>query len=503
MGDDVLTLRGVSKQFGTTRALHDVSLSVRAGQIHALLGENGAGKSTLIKIVTGLLAPDSGEVEALGTPVRFGRPDRVIASGLSTVFQDLSLIPGLTAAANLALGTRGVGRIVARSRRSARATLAAFGVTDIDPDDLVSDLSFGQRQRLEIVRALARRPRILLLDEPTSALGQPEVEWLFGLLANERARGTAIVLISHRMGEIREVCDRVSILRNGEHVGTRDAESVSDAEIVQLMLGRSLAAAFPDRTAVPRPAAPDVALDVADLAVPPLLREATFAVHAGEVLAIAGLDGQGQRQVLRALGGLEPGGSGIVSRRGHRVSVRSSRAAISAGIALVPADRAREGLLLPISVASNMSLPIVQRFARRILIDEDAERDAVAAMASSLDLAADRLPLPVSALSGGNQQKVLLGKWLLTQAEVILLDDPTQGVDVGTKYEIGAQVLRLASEGKGVILYSTDLDELVHLADRVLIFYAGRIVAELSQPGLDAEAILGPMTGHSTVGSVS
>jgi ribose transport system ATP-binding protein len=297
------------------------------------------------------------------------------------------------------------------------------------------------------------------------------------------------------MGEIREICDRVTILRNGQNVGTVVAAEVTDTAIVQLMLGRSLAAAFPDRDELARPAREPV-LEVRDLTVPRLLREVSFTLSSGEVLGLAGLDGQGQRQILRALGGLMPTTGGAISRRGRAVRITSPGASIKAGIALIPADRAREGLLLPVTVGWNMSLPVVSRFTRAFLIDEGAERAAVLTMARSLDLAEDRVSLPVGALSGGNQQKVLLGKWLMTDAEVILLDDPTQGVDVGTKYEIGAQIIRLASAGKGVILYSTDLDELVHLADRVLVLYQGRVVAELLRPDLDAEAILAPMTGH-------
>jgi ribose transport system ATP-binding protein len=297
------------------------------------------------------------------------------------------------------------------------------------------------------------------------------------------------------MGEIRQICDRVTILRNGQNVGTLEAAAVSDAQIVQLMLGRSLAAAFPDRSAHARPAAEPV-LEVRRLSVPPLLRDGTFTLSSGEVLGLAGLDGQGQRQILRALGGAVSIASGSILRRGRSVKITSPGSSIESGIALIPADRAREGLLLPMTVAVNMSLPVVGRFTKAGLIDERAERKAVVAMASSLDIAREQVGVPVGALSGGNQQKVLLGKWLMTDAEVILLDDPTQGVDVGTKYEIGAEIIRLAGSGKGVILYSTDLDELVHLADRVLVFYQGRVVAELHQPDLGAEAILAPMTGH-------
>ncbi len=496
MDDQVLSLTDVSKSYGITRALQEVTFAARAGEIHALLGENGAGKSTLIKIVTAVLRPDSGAAVVLGQPVPFGQPHEVIARGLSTVYQDLSLVPTLSVAANLAFGSPNGHKTGAW----ASAVLAQYGLNDIAATDLVEELSFGQRQRLEIVRALSRGPRVLLLDEPTSALSQPEVEWLFELLRDHRSRGVAIVLISHRMGEIRDICDRVTILRNGRNVGTYDAASISDAEIVQLMLGRSLAAAFPERPSSRPPGGP--VLQVRGMVVPPVLRDVSFELGTGEVLGLAGLDGQGQRHALRALGGLVHAHHGQVLLDGHQVHLRSPRHAIRHRIALIPSDRAREGLLLPLSVTHNISLPVVGTFARRGLIDEPAERRAVQEMASSLDIAADKAVEPVGALSGGNQQKVLIGKWLMTDARVVMLDDPTQGVDVGTKYEIASHILRLAAQGRGMIVYSSDLDELVHLADRVLVFYQGRVVAELRQPEISAETILAAMTGHAVVGSM-
>jgi ribose transport system ATP-binding protein len=456
----------------------------------------------LIKIVTGVLKPDEGTARVLGVPVPFGHPERAIAGGLSTVYQDLSLVPALTVASNLCLGERGVPFQTSRTKeRRARRVIDEYGLSDIGPRDLVEDLSFGQRQRLEIVRALQRKPRLLLLDEPTSALSQPEVEWLFDMLRRQRELGVATVFISHRMSEIRGICDRVTVLRNGQNVGTQEAASVSDAEIVQMMLGRSLAAAFPAR---PEQAATQNSvpvLEVRDLSVESLLRGVSFSLASGEVLGIAGLDGQGQRLLLGALAGTRRSQNGEILRRGKSVRIGSPTASIAKGIAFIPADRAREGLLMPLSVGQNMSLPVIGRFTRLGLIREAAEKAAVVEMASRLDIGSDRVQTAVGNLSGGNQQKVLLGKWLMTGAEVILLDDPTQGVDVGTKYEIGVQILRLAAEGRGVVLYSTDLGELAHLADRVLVFYQGRIAAELRRPLMTEEAILTAMTGHGLLAS--
>jgi ribose transport system ATP-binding protein len=397
-------------------------------------------------------------------------------------------------AANFDLGTPGLVKNPARSERAVDAVLHAYGIDDVRASDLVRDLSLSQRQRVEIVRALHREPRVLLLDEPTSALSEPEVQWLFGHLREQRQAGVAMVLISHRMSEIRDVCDRVTILRNGQDVGTYVASEITDAEIVKLMLGRSLDAALPRRAPSTEPRRP--LLELRGLAVPPQLMDGTLTLMEGEVLGLAGLDGQGQQQVLRALGGASSTTSGEIIKGGQPVSVTTPGHAIEAGIAFVPGDRAREGLLLPMTVARNMSLPVVGRFTKRGLIDEREERRAVVEMASRMELDPTRADTPVGALSGGNQQKVLLGKWLLTDADVVLLDDPTQGVDVGTKHEIGVQIHRIADEGKGVLLYSTDVDELVYLADRVLVFYGGRVAAEFRQPDLDATSILAAVTGH-------
>jgi ribose transport system ATP-binding protein len=335
-----------------------------------------------------------------------------------------------------------------------------------------------------------------MLDEPTSALSRPEVEWLFALLRQCRDDGIALVLISHRMSEIRDLCDRVTILRNGQQVGTFAAGEISDAEIVQRMIGRSMAAAFPERTPAPPTSADPPLLEVRHLGVPPSLLDASIAVRAGEVVGIAGLEGQGQRQLFHALAGIEPASSGEIIKGGHPIRLRSPIAAIRHGIALVPGDRAREGLLLPLSVTHNMSLPTLPRVSHLGLIDEAAERSRVAKTAAQVGLAAERIESPVDALSGGNQQKVLLGKWVLTDADVLAFEDPTQGVDVGTKYEISSLVLALAASGKGVLYYSTDLDELTHLAHRVVVFYRGRVQAELSGQDVDPTQILTVMTGH-------
>jgi ribose transport system ATP-binding protein len=497
MTSPLAALRSVSKHYGTTQALQDVSFEAREGEVHALLGENGAGKSTLIKVMTGVVRPDAGSVEILGEPIPPGRPGLVIERGLSTVYQDLSLPGDLTVAASLFLTERRRARLESVRRREYEATdvLRAYGVSDIHGSDIVRELSLGQRQRLEIVRSLHRRPRVLLLDEPTSALSRVEVEWLFAHLHKQRSTGTSIVLISHRMGEIRDLCDRVSILRNGRNVGVASAADLSDEEIVQRMLGRSLASAFPAR-GERRPAPSDSPrLELRSLSGA-RFSSINLSVASGEVLGVAGLDGQGQRELFRAVAGTAPARDGEILRNGRHVAPGSPRQAIDAGIAFIPGDRAGEGLLLSLPIRDNMSLPIVNRLARWGLIQRDREAAVTQAAATEMQLDPDRLSQPVAALSGGNQQKALIAKWLLTQAEVVMLDDPTQGVDVGTKYEIGAAILRLADDGKAVLFYSTDLDELASLADRVVVFYQGSIVEQLLEQELEPERILRAMTGH-------
>jgi len=479
----------VGKAYGGVAALTKASFTAEAGEVHALVGENGAGKSTLIKILGGRVRPDQGEVRIGGRPVSLSGPEAAHKLGAWTVFQELTLLPWMTVAENLLLRREprgGFGLIDrAATAREADALLARYGVMHVDPRALVEDISLAERQVVEIVRAISHDPQILFLDEPTSSLVEREVEWLFGQIRALRQTGTCIVFTSHRWGEIRSIADRITICRGGTDVGT--FTDIDEDEAVRLMTGRRVEALYPPL--VPLPAAAPAVLEAADLAGPNVKR-ISFELHAGEVLGLGGLAGHGHREVFRLLFGDAHANSGEIRVGGKSRHFRSPRAAIAAGIALVPEDRKTEGLLLQMSVRDNATLAILKRLTHFGVLDRTAERQAAQSVVDSLRVRTAGIGLAVGALSGGNQQKVLLGRWLLAECQILLLYDVTRGVDVATKHEIYELVSRLASEGHAILFYSSDAEELAHLCHRVLVMREGVVAAELSAPGITAEDIV-------------
>ena len=476
-------IRGVSKRYGGVRALQDADLAVRGGRIHAVLGENGAGKSTLIKIMAGVVAPDEGRMLLDGAPVAFDSPSDAQAAGIACIFQELSLIPDLSVADNISISDppRRLGLIDRRAqRRVAEQALARAGADNIHPSALVKDLSLSRRQMVEIAKALARRPRILILDEATSALTAADVSKIYGVLKRLRAEGLALVYISHRMHEIAELADECTVFRNGRSVASYAAGTQSDAEIVELMIGRELSAEFPPRPERPaKESAPR--LEAAQLGWGDLLRDISFGVHAGEVVGLGGLDGQGQRELLLALFGVLRGTTGRISVDGNPVTIGSPSDAKRGGIgmALIPEDRKSEGLMLPMSVRDNLSFAALGRLSRFGVVDRAAERDAVDRIVRLLGIRTDGTYVPAGSLSGGNQQKLVLGKWLMVSPRILLLDDPTRGIDVGTKQEIYQLLRELATGGAAILFYTTDVDELVGCCDRVLVMVEGAVRREL------------------------
>lgn len=490
----LLRLVDVSKRYGGVRALERASFACAPGRIHALLGENGAGKSTLIKVMAGVVQPDEGRILLEGRERRFGHPQEAVAAGIACIFQELSLLPDLSVADNICITSppRRYGLIDRKAqRRIAEAALARAGAEDVHPLAPVASLPLSRRQLVEIAKALARDPKLLILDEATSALAAADVERVFTLLKRLRAEGLAIVYISHRMKEIAELADDCSVFRNGSHVATFEAGTRSDAQVVEMMIGRDIAHAFPPKPA-PRaePAAP--ALETRGLAWNGWLRDIDLAVRPGEVVGLGGLDGQGQRELFLALFGVLRGVSGELRVGGRAVSLRGPRQAKDPayGIALVPEDRKTDGLLLPMSVNDNLSLAALERFSRGGLLRLGAEREAVAAMVRRLAIKVADPELPVGTLSGGNQQKVVIGKWLLNAPRVLLLNDPTRGIDVGTKQEIYALIRALADDGAAVLLYSTDYAELIGCCDRVAVFYGGRVARWLEGEALTEHALV-------------
>jgi len=476
-------MQGISKRYGGVRALQDAQLAIEAGRIHAVLGENGAGKSTLIKIMAGVVAPDEGLMLLDGKPVSFASPAAANDAGIVCIFQELSLIPDLSVADNIAISNppRRFGLIDRRAqRRMAEEALARAGAEGIHPLALVKDLSLSRRQMVEIAKALARQPRILILDEATSALTAADVTKIYAVLKRLRAEGLALLYISHRMHEITELADECTVFCNGRSVASYAAGTKTDNEVVELMIGREYSGVFPTRT--PRTASDATArLELRRLCWTDKLNDISLQLHAGEVIGLGGLDGQGQRELLLALFGVLRGTTGQVLVDGKPVDITGPSVAKRAeiGMALIPEDRKTEGLMLPMSVRENLSFAALGRLSRWGVVDAAAERGAVERIVRLLAVRTDGIDLSAGSLSGGNQQKLVIGKWLMMAPRIILLNDPTRGIDVGTKQEIYTLLRELAEAGAAILFYSTDYDELVGCCDRVLVMYDGAIKREL------------------------
>ncbi|WP_374371230.1 sugar ABC transporter ATP-binding protein [Dongia sp.] len=491
--EPIFEMRGIAKSYGGVRALEDASLRVAPGRIHAVLGENGAGKSTLIKIMSGVVQADAGTMVLDGQEITFATPKAANAAGIVCIFQELSLIPDLSVADNIGLADppRRFGLIDQRAqRRFAEAALARAGAEDIHPLALVRDLPLSRRQMVEIAKALARRPRILILDEATSALTASDVAKVFAVLKRLREEGLALIYISHRMHEIDELADDCSVFRNGRHIESYPAGTKSGNEVVELMIGREYSHVFPAKPAsIPTGAN---MLEVRNLGWEGRLNDISFSARPGEILGLGGLDGQGQRELLLALFGVLRGVKGEVLVAGERAAIRGPRAAKSGGnpMALIPEDRKTEGLMLPMSVRDNLTLPSLGQLASFGVIDRPRETDAIRRMMALLAIKAADPEIPVGALSGGNQQKVVIAKWLMLAPRIILLNDPTRGIDVGTKQEIYQLLRKLADEGATILFYSTDYDELIGCCDRVLVMYDGAVVRELAGPEITEHALV-------------
>jgi ribose transport system ATP-binding protein len=495
-----LTLSGLQKSYGPTVALQNVDLSIVAGEVHALLGENGAGKSTLVKILTGAIAPDSGAMELYGQPYEPANILAARASGVCTAFQELSLLPNLTVAQNLALPSQPKRRLLGlidqrRGEEGARELLAEFDLDDIDPRATVESLSLANRQRVEIARALSFRPRLLVLDEPSAV--QASTEWLFERIARVTTSGTAVLYVSHRLNEIRQLCRHGTVLRSGASMATVAIGEVDDAGIFELMVGRRYvartqeSAAIVGRAGTPR-------LRVSGLSAGKV-EAASFSLHPGEILGVAGLDGQGQRDLFDALFGLHRKRAGKVEIDGQEKDVNSPSRAMRAdvSIALVPEERKTEGIFPYLSVKDNIALASPASMGRAGVVLRGRQLQRVKGVAGKVDLQDRYLDFDINDLSGGNQQKALLARVLVSGARTLLLFDPTRGVDVGTKESIYATIQEFASNGGSVLLYSSELSELIRLCDRCLVIYAGRIVADLPKAEIEETHLLAAATGHA------
>jgi ribose transport system ATP-binding protein len=478
----LLRMHGVGKRYGGVVALDGVNFVCSSASIHAVLGENGAGKSTLIKIIAGAVRPDEGQLLIDERQVSFDSPIAAAREGIACIFQELSLMPDLSIADNICI-TNPPGRfgfIDARAqRRRAEELLARVGCEGLHPDEMVKNLPLSRRQMVEIAKALGREPRLLILDEATSALTVADVEKVYAILRRLRDTGLAILYISHRMHEIKALADTCSVFRNGRHIETFEQGVRTDEQIVHLMIGRDLKLIYPPKPQRARAEPP--ALQARGLGWQERLTDISLSVGHGEIVGIGGLDGQGQRELLLALFGVLSDQQGEVRFGGvpARISGPAGAKSQKIGMALIPEDRKTEGLMLAMSIRDNLSIAALGGLARGGLIDRKQEAQQVQQAVQSLRIKAASLDDPVASLSGGNQQKVVIGKWLMTGAKIVLLNDPTRGIDVGTKQEIYELLRRLADAGAAVLFYSTDYDELIGMCDRVLILYDGRVAREL------------------------
>jgi len=476
----LLTMRGVTKRFGAVAALRGVDFDLAAGEVHALVGENGAGKSTLMKILAGVQPPDEGTMTLAGNAVRFGNVNEAQSHGAVMVYQELALVPTLSVAENLFLGSlTGFVRYNALRQR-ARALLAEVDL-DLDPDGEVGRLSIGEKQLIEIARALARQGRVLVLDEPTAALSSSETERLFDLIAKVKANGVSVVYISHRLEEVFRIADRVTVLRDGGLVGTRRLRETTPDQVVEMMVGASVHRyERPNRRRDERLGRFE--LDIgADAPI-------DVTVHAGEIVGLAGVIGSGRERVLPSAFGLRAGA------RFDGRPLRSARDAIAAGIMLVPSDRKSQGLVLELSVQENVSLSTLSRLQRFGFMQPRAERAQTRHWIDRLSLRPPNPHKVVRELSGGNQQKVVLAKALAIEPRVLLLDEPTRGVDVGARAELYDVIDDLSSRGLGLLLSSSDTEELIGLSDRILVFRGGRVTTEL-RPPFTYEEVVAHVTG--------
>jgi len=498
---NAIEMIGVRKAFGPTVALENVTTKIHAGSVHALLGENGAGKSTTVKMLSGLLRPDQGQLMVHNREVDLASPQHAHALGIQTAFQEMTQIPDLTVTQNLLIPYEPrnlLGLLDRRSaHRQAQAILDDLELGDISPRAIVGELDLALRQKIEIARAVSRDPKILLLDEPTSALTGKDMEWLGRIIRRLKSQGTTIIFISHRMMEIRDYCDRLTVLRNGKAVHEGAVQDVSDEEIVRLIIGRSLTATFPQRIDTSRDEVP--ALSMNNISVGHRLRNATCSLKQGEVLGVAGLQGMGQLELFKTCFGVSLPSEGSISVYGQDITITSPSDAIKAGIDMgfIPEDRKTEGLFLPLSGRHNISLPVIDRFARFGLIDTEAESAAVAESLQTMQVAERGLTMPPSAFSGGNQQKMIMARWLVAGSRILLMYDPTRGVDIGTKSEIYKLIRQFVADGGSVLLYSTEIEEVVNLSDRVLVCYDGAIAATLERDDISEEAIMEIALGHT------
>lgn len=489
----ILDLQTISKAFPGVQALKDAQLEVLPGEVHALLGENGAGKSTLIKIISGIHRPDSGQMLLDGSPVVFHNPREAQAKGIATIYQELSLYPDLTVAENIFMGHAPRGRFGiidwAAMRAKAAEILASLNIHDMDVNTKVGTMNVGNRQRVEIAKALSMNARVLIMDEPTAALTASDTERLFDIVRLLRERGVSVIYISHRLEEVFVLADRVTVLRDGQYVETRQVKDTTEDQLVSLMVGRTIDNLYPKLPANTK----EIVLETRNLWRRPTTRGVSFQLRAGEIVGLAGLVGSGRSELAQAIFGITPADSGEILLENKPVRIKNPGQAMRLGIAYVPEDRGTQGLIKQMNIRKNVSLAVLRSLANGSFIRRSAERTLSANTIDQLGIRAFSGEQIVNKLSGGNQQKVVIGKWLASKPKILIMDEPTRGIDVGAKSEIHRLISELAHQGMAILMISSDLPEIMGMSDRILVMREGQLVAEYSREKATQEQIAAAM----------
>jgi ribose transport system ATP-binding protein len=490
-----IKMKGISKSFGLVNVLKKVDFDLNAGEIHALMGENGAGKSTMMKILTGIYQRDEGTIEVKGKEVSFKTAKEAEEAGITVIHQELNIIPYMTVAENMFLGKElTVGKTgfmkTKEMNNKTREYLNRLGV-DLDPEEEAGNLSVGQQQMIEIARAVATNSEVLIMDEPTAALTDREIETLFKVIDGLRNQGVGIVYISHRMEEIFRMCDRITVLRDGQSIGTKEIKETDFEEIVKMMVGRELGERFPSRTGTPG----NERIRIENMTAEGAFKDISFSVKSGEILGVAGLMGAGRTEIMEAIFGKRPIKAGSVFLDGKKVKIKRPYDAIKAGIGFITEDRKDEGLVLGLSVRENLVLTNLKRFSRKGIMADKKESEYVKAMIAKLKVKTSGGEQAVKSLSGGNQQKVVIGKWLGIDPKVLILDEPTRGVDVGAKKEIYTIMNELTEKGVAIIMVSSELPEILGMSDRIMVIHEGKITGMLDRREADQEKIMQAATG--------
>ncbi len=493
--DCVLEVRGLSRSFPGVRALAGVDFDLERGEVHALLGENGAGKSTLIKILAGLFPPDSGEIILRGATVRLSSAQAALQAGISAVHQEFNYCPDLNAIENLYLGrslpVNRLGLVDWRAaRRRAQEVFESLGVC-LDVDVPLHVLSATNRKLVEIARGLVFKADILILDEPTAALPEDEVERFFDVIRRLKSLGVSVIYISHRLSEVFEIADRVTVLRDGHKIGTRQVSDLSTDQLITMMVGRSLSTLYPKEDAI----IGEPVLQVQGLSRRRMFADVSFELRRGEIVGVAGLVGAGRSEVGQAIAGMFPADSGEIFLDGTPLRIRSVQDAMRVGIVYLPEDRQHQGLVLDMSIADNMTLPVLRSLSRGPLLQSGAQLTIAQEYRERLHVVCTSLRQPVGRLSGGNQQKCVLAKWMMTHPRILILDEPTRGIDVGAKAEVHALMSTLVGEGMAILMISSELPEILGMSDRILVLHEGRLTAEFLRGEVDQEGILRAATG--------